>query len=114
MCLQEPLPGVPEPAGARARRGPAAAAGGGGPGDAGAARRAAPAAAPLRLPRGALQASARRGVFTGSFCRQGALRGVPGGAGARARPHPRDGAERAARRAAPPRAAAARARALGH
>ncbi|XP_049867632.1 E3 ubiquitin-protein ligase lubel isoform X2 [Pectinophora gossypiella] len=43
-----------------------------------------------------------------------ALRGVPGGARAPARPHPHHGRERAGCRAAAPRAAAARARALGH
>lgn len=63
MCLQESLPGVPEPAGARHSRGSAAIAGGGGPGDAGSPRSASPAAAPLR-PRGRLQAGAARGVLT--------------------------------------------------
>ncbi|XP_026727020.1 uncharacterized protein LOC113493300 isoform X2 [Trichoplusia ni] len=42
-----------------------------------------------------------------------ALRGVPGGAGARPRPYPHHGRDRARGRAAPPRTPAARARALG-
>lgn len=76
--------------------------------------------AALRLPPrpyGSLEGLYKRGlteVCLRSIFLQDALRGVPGGSGARARPHPYHGCERARGRVAAPRAAAARARALGH
>lgn len=113
VFLQEPLLGVFESAGARAEGRPAADLRSGRLRDARAPRRAATAAAPLRLARRPLQTGPDRGVFTGRLF-QDPLRGVLGRAGARARPHPHHGGERARGGAASPRAAAARARPVGH
>lgn len=64
MCLQEPLPGIPESVDSALQCRPATDPGRGRPGDAGAARRAPAAAAALRLARRPLQAGPRRGVLT--------------------------------------------------
>lgn len=64
MCLQEPLPGIPESVGPPLQHRPATDPGNRWPGDVGAASRVPATAPPLRLARRPLQARPRRGVLT--------------------------------------------------